>query len=419
MKGKSIKKRTILSIDLKCFYASVECIDRQLDPFATSLVVADLERGKGTIILAISPYLKSLGLRSRQRVYELPKIPNLIFAKPRMARYIEKSAEVVSIYLDFVSEDDIHVYSIDEAFLDVTDYIDPSRSSAIKYARKIMDKIKAQTGLTVTCGIGENIFMAKACMDIEAKKRDDFLAYWTFDDIPLHLWPVSPLNKMWGIGYRLEKRLNDLGFYTIGEIANSNIEYLKSKLGVIGEEIYNHANGIDEARIDEVYIPESKSYSSGQVLFEDYTKMKGETVVKDMIDEVLARLRQEKMLTGRVHLYVGYSGSGGVTKGMRLQVPTDDPTIIKEAFLKLYNSFVREEAAIRKLGLSLSDITSDIYYQNDLFTDWKEVETRRKLTNVIDEIKKLYGDNAILSANSYREESTERKRNEQIGGHRK
>lgn len=419
MANKNKKKRTILSIDLKCFYASVECIDRQLDPFSTPLVVADLERGKGTIILAISPYLKSLGLRSRQRVYELPHIPNLIYAKPRMARYIEKSAEVVSIYLDYVSEDDIHVYSIDEAFLDVTEYIKPSKNSAIKYAREIMARIKEQTGLTVTCGIGENIFMAKACMDIEAKKKEDFLAYWTYEDIPLHLWPVTPLNKMWGVGYRLEKKLNDLGFYTVGEIANSNIEYLKSKLGVIGEEIYNHANGIDEARINEVYIPESKSYSSGQVLFEDYTKEKGATVVKDMIEEVLARLRQEKMLTGRVHIYVGYSGRGGVTKGMRLQVPTDDPVIIKEAFLRIYNDLVNEDAAIRRLGLSLSDITSDIYYQNDLFTDWEEVETRRKLTNVIDEIKRLYGDNAILSANSYREESTERKRNEQIGGHRK
>lgn len=412
--------RTILAIDLKCFYASVECLDRQLDPFSTPLVVADKERGSGTIVLAVSPFLKTLGWKSRQRVYELPPYKDLIFAPPRMARYIQKSAEVVAVFLEYVDEKDIHVYSIDESFLDITEYLIPAHINAISYARRIMKRVKKKTGLTVTCGIGENIFMAKAAMDIEAKKNPDFLARWTAKDIPIKLWPVAPLSKMWGIGKRLEKRLNDLGFYTVGEIANSDIDFLKGKFGIIGEELFNHANGIDLARIGEIYIPESKSYSSGQVFYEDYSKEEGRTVIKDMVEELLSRLRQERVLTGKIHLYIGYTGNtGSISRGMRLQVRTDDPELIRESFLKLYDTYVGPDNLVRKIGLSVSDISSDHYYQNDLFTDWEDVEKRRRLSTVIDEIRKHYGYGSIFNSTGALKESTVKKRSKLIGGHKK
>lgn len=349
----------------------------------------------------------------------MPPMENLIMAPPRMSRYIQKSAEVIGVFLEFVDEKDIHVYSIDESFLDVTDYLGPAKISAVDYARRIMETVKSKTGLTVTCGIGENIFMAKAAMDIEAKKRPDFLAAWSKRDIPIKLWPLTPLSQMWGIGERLEKRLNDLGFYTVGEIANSNVEYLKSKLGIIGEEIHNHANGIDEARIGEVYVPESKSLSAGQVLFEDYSKEQGMTVLKDMADEVLFRLRQEQLLARGVHLYVGYSGSSGsMKKSMRFQEATSDSLLIKKAFIELYRS-VRDDAMIRRFDLTLTGLTNSNYIQLDLFTDWEDFEKRRRLSTVIDEIKNHYGIDAIKSATGAKKESTSTKRSKEIGGHRK
>lgn len=209
--------RDILSIDLKSFYASVECLDRNMDPFTTPLVVADEDRGDGTIVLAASPFIKKkYGVKSRCRLYEVPKdIPGLIIAMPHMSRYLEISALINGIYLDYVSEPDLYIYSIDESFLDVTGYLKRHQDTATSYARKIIEDVRSRTGLTVTAGIGKNLFMAKAAMDIEAKHRSDFLAKWDYSDIPSHLWPVHPLSEMWGIGSRLEKRLNDYGFYTV------------------------------------------------------------------------------------------------------------------------------------------------------------------------------------------------------------
>ena len=241
--------RNILAIDLKSFYASVECLDRGLDPFSTPLVVADESRGDGTIVLAASPFIKEkYHVPSRCRLSEVPKdIPGLIIAMPKMKRYLEVSAKVNDIYLEFVSEADLFVYSIDESFLDVTNYLKRNNDTPKSYAQKIIRQIRARTGLVVTAGIGLNLFMAKACMDVEAKRNKDFLAEWDYSSIPEHLWTVKPLSKMWGIGKQLEKRLNKMGFYTVGDIAVSDPKFLKRKLGVIGEEIYYHSLGYDDA----------------------------------------------------------------------------------------------------------------------------------------------------------------------------
>jgi DNA polymerase V len=228
--------RTILAIDLKSFYASVECVDRGVDPFTTPLVVADLSRGKGTIILAVSPYLKTLGIPSRLRLYDLPEIKGMIYATPRMEHYIVRSLEVIKVYLKYVAEEDMHIYSVDEAFLDITHYLKAAGCTKKEYAKKIIDDVYKTTGLTVTAGIGPNLFMAKVAMDVEAKKRKDFMASWEMKDVPAKLWPLTPLSKMWGIGERMEKRLNALGMYTVGDIAVSDKWYLHNKFGQIGEE---------------------------------------------------------------------------------------------------------------------------------------------------------------------------------------
>ncbi len=198
--------RHILCIDLKSFYASVECAVRQLDPFKTPLVVADAGRGGGSIVLAVSPYLKTLGIPSRLRFYELPTDLGIIVAKPRMRLYLEYSAKIIEIYLKFISEDDLYVYSIDEAFLDVTEYLSYYKMTDTELAKKILAAIYEETKLFATVGIGPNMLISKLALDIESKKAPDFIAKWNYDSIPEKLWPIQPLSEMWGIGYRMEKK---------------------------------------------------------------------------------------------------------------------------------------------------------------------------------------------------------------------
>ena len=255
--------RNIICIDLKSFFASCECVERNLNPFKTPLIVADPQRGGGAITLAVTPYLKKLGVKSRGRVYEIPKnIKNIIVAPPRMSLYIRKSKEVLDIYLDYVSKEDLHVYSIDEVFMDVTDYLKMYKKTDYELAIEILNTISKKTGLTATCGIGSNLFMAKVAMDVEAKHNKDCIAKWTSEDIAKKLWKIKPLSKVWGIGARTEKKLNDMGLYSIYDVAHLDKEILIKKFGIIGEEIWNHCNGIDQAMINELKVPpKNKSYS--------------------------------------------------------------------------------------------------------------------------------------------------------------
>ena len=211
-------KRNIICIDLKSFFASCECIERKLNPFTTPLVVAEPNRN-GAITLAVTPYMKKLGVKSRGRIYEIPKSIKYITARPRMSLYIKKSKEVVSIYLEYVSQEDLHIYSIDECFLDVTEYMKLYKKTTKEIAKDILNRIKQKTGLYATAGIGPNLLLAKVSMDIEAKNISSFIAEWTYDDIEKKLWNICPLSNMWGIGTRMEKKLNDMGLKTIGDIA--------------------------------------------------------------------------------------------------------------------------------------------------------------------------------------------------------
>jgi len=414
--------RIIMSIDLKSFYASVECVDRRLDPFVTPLVVVDKSRGPGTIILAVTPYLKEMGIPSRLRLYDLPKIPNLIHATPRMKRYLEVSAQVVGIFLDFACEEDIHVYSIDESFIDLTNYAIVKKIGPKAYAKRIMDAIYKKLGLTVTIGIGENIFMAKAAMDIEAKKSPDFIAQWTYDDIPQKLWPINPLTKMWGIGKRMEKRLNDLGFFRVGDIATSDCDYLKSKFGIIGEEIYNHSHGIDTADIHENYHPADTSLGVGQVLFEDYDFNNGILPILEMGEELTLRLLQSKKLCSRLYLYIGYSktNGGGASSGyIDFQGPTDDELEIKSGLKDIYYRKVDPNRKIRKISISATGLMSNSNYQMDLFSNPEEVEKKRRLSSVILQIKEKFGTDKVTKCISAYEKSNFKKRHSEIGGHKK
>ena len=416
-------QRDILSIDLKSFYASVECLLRNLDPFTTPLVVADESRGDGTIVLAASPYIKErYHVKSRCRLYEVPKdIPGLIIAEPHMKIYLEKSCEINSIYLDFVSEDDLFVYSIDESFLDCTNYLKRHHDTPKSYAKKIISEIRGRTGLTVTAGIGKNMFMAKACMDIEAKHSPEFLAEWDYEDIPNHLWNVSPLSKMWGIGNRMEKRLNQMGFYSVGDIAVSDPAFLKRKLGVIGEEIYYHSLGYDDAILQEKYVSNDHSLSVGQVLLRDYHPDEMPILIRDMAIELSDRLYLEKVMANTFILYIGDKEHDGFGTKFSFYTPTDSAEKISRLAVEKYQEYASEhpcgDTLYRQIGLVACNVINRSCYQPSLFEDYEADLRVRTLEQTMIEIRKRYGTRKAMPCSAAGFSSTFIQRQNQIGGH--
>ena len=411
-------ERHIMCIDLKSFFASCECVERNINPFTTPLVVANPKQGKGAITLAITPYLKSKGIKSRTRLYEIPPWVKYEIVPPRMSLYIKKSKEVVDIYLNFVSEEDLHIYSIDECFLDVTYYLKMYQMSDRDLAKKILETITARTGLTANCGIGPNMLLAKVAMDVEAKKYKDGIAKWTYDDISTKLWPITPLSKMWSIGSRMEARLNAMGLYYIGDIARYDKKLLKKKFGVIGEELWEHANGIDESVISDFKIPpKSSSYSNSQVLFKDYDGNNIKIIIRETIEVVCRRLRKNKKNAGIIGLGIGYSidVGGGFYHTVKVNPTSDEDEfffVCTNIFDKFYNGM-----PIRKLSIAAGGLTSDASLQLNLFNNVEVVEDNKKLNETVDKIKEKYGNNSIIKASNLLSDSTAIDRNGKIGGH--
>ena len=414
-----MNERNILCIDLKSFFASVECVERNLDPFTTPLIVADPSRKGGAITLAVTPYMKTLGVPSRGRVFEIPKNIKYITAPPRMSLYVKKSKEVINCFLDFVSKEDMHVYSIDEAFLDVTDYLKLYKMDDVTLAKTIMARIKEKTGLTSTCGIGPNLLLAKVALDIESKHSPDFIAKWTYEDVKTKLWNITPLDEMWGIGSKTMKKLNDLGIYKVGDINKYSKDFYKKRFGVLGEELYLHANGIDNSNIkDDKYEIKNKSYGLSQILYKDYTPEEAILIIKEMCETICKRLRSNKKVCGVVGFGIGYSRSvgGGFYHSKKLSESTDNENVIFRVCKSIYDSYIEEEP-IRKVSISLGKITDNNYVQLNLFEEVNE--TINEIPIVVDEINKKFGDNAILKASSLLNYSTIKMRNKKMGGHNK
>lgn len=414
-----MNERNILCIDLKSFFASVECVERNLDPFTTPLIVADPSRKGGAITLAVTPYMKTLGVPSRGRVFEIPKNIKYITAPPRMSLYVKKSKEVINCFLDFVSKEDMHVYSIDEAFLDVTDYLKLYKMDDVTLAKTIMARIKEKTGLTSTCGIGPNLLLAKVALDIESKHSPDFIAKWTYEDVKTKLWNITPLDEMWGIGSKTMKKLNDLGIYKVGDINKYSKDFYKKRFGVLGEELYLHANGIDNSNIkDDKYEIKNNSYGLSQILYKDYTPEEAILIIKEMCETICKRLRNNKKVCGVVGFGIGYSRSvgGGFYHSKKLSESTDNENVIFSVCKSIYDSYIEEEP-IRKVSISLGKITDNNYVQLNLFEEVNE--TINEIPIVVDEINKKFGDNAILKASSLLNYSTIKMRNKKMGGHNK
>ena len=410
--------RNFLCIDLKSFFASAECLDRGLNPFTTPLVVANPTQGNGAITLAVTPYLKTLGVKSRGRLYEIPKNIKYMIAKPRMSLYLAKSREVVEVYLKYVSLEDLHIYSIDECFLDVTNYLKMYEKSDYELALDILEDVQKSTGLTATCGIGPNMLLAKLSMDIEAKHNKDFIAKWTYEDIPNKLWPIHPLSKIWGIGPRMEVNLNRLGIYSVYDLAHYDRNKLKQKFGVIGTELWNHANGIDLSLIGDMEKTKDKSYSHSQVLFKDYNGNNIKIIIREMVEVVTMRLHKNHVTSSLIGLGIGYSKDvgGSFYHQIKLDQPTDIESVILANALMIFDKYY-EGLPIRKVTISCGRLQEKSGVQLNIFDNIEKIKEQEQINEAILEIKDKYGKNALLKASSLLNDSTIHERNKKIGGH--
>ena len=470
-------QRTYIAIDLKSFYASVECIARGLDPLTTNLVVADESRTDKTICLAVTPSLKKFGIGGRARLFEVyQKAPgvNFIIAKPRMAHYIEVSSQIYSIYLKYISAEDIHVYSIDEVFMDVTAYLNTYKMTAHQLALKMIRDVLSQTGITATAGIGSNMYLCKVAMDIMAKKMPadkDGVRIAELDEMSYRrqLWDYRPITKFWRVGNGIAQKLAVYGIDTMGKLARMSIqneELLYDLFGVNAELLIDHAWGWEPCTIEAVkaYRPETNSFSSGQVLQEPYTFQKARVVIKEMAEGMALNLVQKHLVTDQLVLTVSYDTEnltrpdirakyhGEITMNyygkpvpkhahgtFNFKKPTSSSRLIMNGATDLFDHYVNPDLLIRRLNLTTNHVkdevilnanpTTENYEQLDLFTDYEaldkqkkaekaRLEKERRMQEAQLKIKQRFGKNAILRGLNFEEGATAKDRNKQIGGHR-
>lgn len=414
-------EKVYLCIDLKCFFASVECVARGLDPFETDLVVADPSRGNGAICLAISPSLKAKGVKNRCRIFEIPKNIDYITALPRMKLYIKYSADIYGIYLKYVSAEDIVVYSIDECFLDVTSYLKMYKLTAKELAKKIIDDVYDTLNICATVGIGTNLFLAKVALDITAKHTSDHMGYLDEDEFKKQIWHHRPITDIWNIGRGIAKRLEKYNCYDLYDVAHMDEKILYKEFGVNAEFLIDHSKGIEPTTIKDIhnYKAKSNSMSNNQILFEDYKYDDAFLVLKEMVEMNVLELVDKHLVTNCISLFVGYSKDVIKPTGvsMTLDEYTSSYAKLNEYFIRLFKNNVDKYHMIRRIGIGFNNVIDEKYATINLFTDVKKEEKERKMQEAIIEIKKKYGKNSILKAMNLQEKATARKRNKLVGGH--
>ena len=412
-----------LCIDLKSFYASVECVERGWDPLTARLVVADPERSEKTICLAVSPALKQMGVPNRCRVFQIPKEIPYKMAPPRMQLYIDYAAEIYGVYLKYIAKEDIQVYSIDEAFLDVTDYLHLYQMTAVELGRKIMQDILDTTKIPAACGVGTNLYLAKVALDIMAKHETDRIAYLDEARYREKLWKHKPLTDFWRVGRGTVERLSNMGICTMEEIAHARESLLYKAFGIDAELLIDHAWGREPVTIADIkaYRPKNISFSSGQVLPRDYEYEEGVLVVKEMADLLCLDLVDQGLVTSHISLAIGYSNQkcfepakGSTT----LRSATSSNRRLLSYVEQLYRRIVRPGAYIRRITLTYTGVMTEDYQQFDLFSDPEETEKDVKAQRAAISIKQRYGKNAILKGMNLEESATTIERNGQIGGHK-
>lgn len=454
------KDRVYIAIDLKSFYASVECVERGLNPLTTNLVVADSSRTEKTICLAVSPSLKAYGIPGRARLFEVQqklrevkqrtgKEVEYIIATPQMARYIEVSADIYGIYLKYISPEDIHVYSIDECFMDVTNYLKLYQMSAKELAVKMIHDVLGYTGITATAGIGTNLYLSKIAMDIVAKHVEADASGVRIAELDEQtyrrlLWDHRPITDFWRIGRGIAKRLESSGLYTMGDIARTSLHHedlLYGMLGIDAELLIDHAWGYEPCGMEEIknYQPSTNSISSGQVLPYPYDFHKARIIVQEMTELLVLDLVDKGMVTDSLTLTIDYDRSNvdeGIYRGevindrygrtipksahgtANLGTTSGSTKKIITAVMELYDRIVSKELMVRRVTIGANNLVEERYEQLDLFTDPAELAKERKMQQAMLSIKKKFGKNAILKGTDLEEGATTRERNNQIGGHK-
>lgn len=415
------KERTYFCIDMKSFFASVECAERGLNPFTTNLVVADETRGNGALCLAVSPKMKALGVRNRCRMFEIPKGIDFIIAKPRMKKYIEYAADIYELYLKYIDKDDIHVYSIDESFIDVTDYLKCYKLTAKQFATRLMDEIGVVKHIPATAGIGTNLYLAKIALDITAKKVPDHIGYLNEEIYRTTLWNHQPITDFWHIAKGTAARLAKLGVHDMEGVTKIPEELLYKIFGINAELLIDHAWGRESCTLADIkqYKSKSKSISNSQILFEDYTFEKAQIVMDEMVLSGCHRLMREHLITNKVGIYVGYSKdvippTGG---SVRLHQTTNLYSIIKPYVRDLFCRTTNKENPIRRIGIDFTNLVDDCCEGYDLFTDMEAVEREKRSEAAVLYLQDRYGKNAVLRATDLLDGATAMQRNKLIGGH--
>ena len=420
-------ERAYLCIDLKSFYASVECVERGLDPMKANLVVADPDRSKGTICLAISPAMKALGVRNRCRVYEIPQNIEYITAPPRMQKYIDYAARIYEVYRKYIHKDDIYVYSIDEVFIDVTEYLSCYNKTPKEMAVILMEEVLKYVGVRAACGIGTNMYLAKVALDITAKHSPDFIGILNEESYRRTLWQHQPITDFWRIGRGTAGRLARYGIHTMEDIALAKEELLYKAFGIDAELLIDHAWGREPVAIADIksYTPQSTSISRGQVLLRDYTADEGRLILREMLDLMCLDLVEQNSVTGSVCIYIGYShtcGAPSARGSTSLCIETSSDKIIIPAVLKVYDRIIDSNLPIRRINISFNNLTENSSsVQLSFFeeADSDKLERCLSIQQAVLSIKKRYGKNAVLKGMNFLEGATTRERNDQIGGHKR
>lgn len=494
----SDKEHVYIAIDLKSFYASVECVERNLDPLTTNLVVADQSRSSKTICLAVSPSLKACGISGRPRLFEVeqkvsevnrmrrrhapagkfsgssysdPELKNnssleltYVTAVPRMAFYIEYSTRIYNIYLKYIAPEDIHVYSIDEVFIDATHYLKTYQMSAHELAMTMIRDVLKTTGITATAGIGTNLYLAKVAMDIVAKHIPadrDGVRIAELDEMSYRrrLWSHTPLTDFWRIGRGIARRLEQYGIHTMGDLARVSLtkdELLYKEFGVNAELIIDHAWGYEPCTMADIkaYVPENHSLTNGQVLPGPYTKDKGRIIVREMAESLTLQMMEKGLVTNTVGLTAGYDASfnpetftgtyandwygrrlpKAASGTERLGMYTDSVHKITDALLKIYDAEVDETLMVRRFYLFFGNVrekdkvkNQTVVEQFDLFSqpdpkrhekEQQDLQKDEKIQQAMLDIRRKFGKNAVLKGTSLEDGATGKERNKQIGGHK-
>lgn len=413
--------KTYLCIDLKCFYASVECVARGLDPFKTNLVVADSSRGNGALCLAISPYMKEQGIHNRCRLFEIPSNVSYIAAMPRMKEYIRVSAKVYSVYTKYIAKEDILVYSIDECFMDVTQYLKLYDMDALTLAKTIIADVFKTTGICATAGIGPNLFICKVALDIFAKHVPDHIGILDEESFKKEIWHHKPITDVWNIGPGIAKRLLKYGVDDLYGITQLDEALLYKEFGVNAEFLIDHAKGIEPCTIEEIHNYKSKanSISNSQILFEDYKYSDAYLIMKEMIEVNVLQLVDKELVTNHIAIFVRYSKDviSPTSASRKLSEFTNSYKKLNKYVLDLFSETVDRDTPIRGIGIACGNVIPEEFSTIDLFTNIEEEEKEHQMQKTILDIKGKFGKNVLFKGMDLQDKATTIKRNKLVGGH--